>query len=198
MLSIYRLPNQLPNEKVIKIVRKDLFILFKKVMLALVLIVLPMAVLALLVTLEAEILMSEIFYPVFVLVMSAYYLFVWVFFFFTFIDYYLDVWIITNKRIIDIEQLGFFSRVISEQNISNVQDVTSETHGVIATVLRFGYLYVQTAGAKQRFIFEDIPHPDRVRDLIIKIAAKRRRKKELDEMKKKRQFEITSDKNDQS
>ncbi len=185
MLSIYRLPNQLPGERVVKIVRKDFFIIFKKIVLSFVLFIVPVIIFYFLFLIESSLLQSEIVYPVTVLMISAYYLFVWVFFFFTFIDYYLDVWIITNKRIIDIEQLGFFSRVISEQKITNVQDVTSETHGIIATVLMFGYLYVQTAGAKQRFVFEDIPHPDKVRDLIIKIATKEKRRKEEKELKQR-------------
>jgi hypothetical protein len=46
--------------------------------------------------------------PLIGLSVSAYYLFAWLFFFFSFIDYYLDVWIITSERIIDIQQNGFF------------------------------------------------------------------------------------------
>ncbi len=191
MLSIYRLPNQLPGEQVIKIVRKDFFIIFKKIVLSSILFIVPAVIFYFLFLIESSLLQSEIIYPVTVLTISAYYLFVWVFFFFTFIDYYLDVWIITNKRIIDIEQLGFFSRIISEQKITNVQDVTSETHGIISTILQFGYLYVQTAGAKQRFVFEDIPHPDKVRDLIIKIATKEKRRKEKKELSKKSRFSIS-------
>ncbi|MCK5416082.1 PH domain-containing protein [Candidatus Parcubacteria bacterium] len=188
MLSIYRLPNQLPDEKVVKIVRKDLFIIFKKTVLVLILALIPFALFFLLLFSSPDFFKGEVVYPLIVLGLSSYYLFIWVFFFFSFIDYYLDVWIVTNKRIIDIEQLGFFSRVISEQKIVNVQDVTSETHGIIATILRFGYLYVQTAGAKQRFVFEDIPHPDAVRDLIIKLATKEKRREKRNEMKNKAQF----------
>src|SRR3989344_7942839 len=38
--------------------------------------------------------------------------FIWVAFFILWTDYYLDILILTNRRIIDIEQKGFFSREI--------------------------------------------------------------------------------------
>ena len=170
MLSKYRLSNKMPGEKIVKIIRKDVFILFNKVLMLFALITLPLIFFYLFFLNSSTIYDNPIVYPLVILGTSVYYLFVWVFFFFSFIDYYLDVWIITNQRIIDIEQRGFFSRVISEQKLFRVQDVTSETHGVWSTMLKFGYVYVQTAGAKSRFVFEDVPDPNGVRDVIIKLA----------------------------
>ena len=151
MLSIYRLPNKLPGEKVIQIVRRDTFILFMKIMLFVLLLVLPLIFFWLLLSQNPDMQSSEIFYPLIVLGVSAYYLFIWLFFFFSFVDYYLDAWIITNERIIDIQQKGFFSRVIAEHKLFRIQDVTSEVHGAIPTLLKFGDVYIQTAGTKQRF-----------------------------------------------
>jgi hypothetical protein len=188
MLSKYRLPNTLPDEKVVKIIRKDVFILLNKVLLLLVLIALPLIFFYLFFLNSETLYDNPIVYPLLILGSSAYYLFVWAFFFFSFIDYYLDVWIITNQRIINIEQRGFFSRVISEQKLFRVQDVTSETHGVWSTLLRFGFVYVQTAGAKSRFIFEDVPHPNQVRDTIIKLAEFNK-KKMHEEMKMEEKME---------
>ena len=172
MLAIYNLPNQIPGEEIIKIIRKDLFVLLRSIMLFLFLFILPLLFYYLIFVGQSDILNNAIFYPMLVLGTSIYYLFIWLFLFFHFIDYYLDIWIITSERIIDIEQRGFFSRVISEQKIVNVQDVTSETHGFLQTFLRFGTLYVQSAAAKERFVFEDIPDPDGVRDLIIKLVER--------------------------
>ena len=177
MFSIYRLPNKLPQEKVIKIVRRDVFILIRKVVLFLGLVILPLTFYYLIIAPQESLMGSQVAYPLIVLGGSAYYLFVWLFFFFSFIDYYLDVWIITNERIIDIQQRGFFSRVISEHKLFRIQDVTSEVHGFFPTMLRFGDVHVQTAGAKQRFHFDEIPHPTKIRDIIIKLVQ--RKKKEM-------------------
>lgn len=188
MLSVYRLPNKMPDEVIKTVIRKDLFILFKKIVLMLFLLIIPFALFYLIISIHENILEGDVSYPLIVLSASAYYLFVWVFFFFNFVDYYLDVWVITNKRIIDIEQKGFFSRVISEQKIINVQDVTSETLGIIPTLLRYGEVHVQTAGAKARFVFEEVPNPDSVRDMIIKLAGEEKEREKKDEIKLKAKF----------
>ncbi len=176
MLSIYRLPNQLPDEKIVKVVRRDMFILFKKVMFFVLLTILPLLFFYFLIFANPQIMNGTVSYPLLVLGASAYYLSIWLFFFFSFIDYYLDVWIITNQRIIDIQQQGFFSRIIAENKLFRIQDVTSEVHGVIPTLFSYGDIYVQTAGTKERFYFHQVPDPDKIRDLIIKLVENNKRK----------------------
>lgn len=106
-------------------------------------------------------------YVIFVLIGSIYYLFTWVYFFIVWINYYFDVWIVTNERIIDIEQIALFKRVVAEQKITRVQDVTSEVIGMVPTLLDFGNIHVQTAGAEKRFIFEEVPHPNEIKRVIL-------------------------------
>ena len=169
MLS-YNLPGKLPGEQIIKIIRRDGFILAGKILLALILLGLPALVGGLILNLFPNLMEGEISYPSTVLASSGYVLFVWLFLFFSFIDYYLDVWIITSERIIDVRQEGFFSRVVSELKLFQVQDATSELKGIFQFIFRFGYVYVQTAGEMQRFVFKQIPRPEEVRDIIIKLA----------------------------
>jgi uncharacterized membrane protein YdbT with pleckstrin-like domain len=176
MLSLYRLPGNIKNEQVLKIYRRDFFVLFKKILFFLVLSTFPALLFFLMASNFNELIFSGIIsYPLFIIFTSSYYIFIWLFFFFSFIDYYLDVWIITNERIIDIQQKGFFSRIISEQRLYRIQDVTSEVHGFLPTVFRYGNVYVQTAGSKQRFFFNEIPNPENVRDTIIKLIERHKR-----------------------
>ena len=86
-------------------------------------------------------------------------------------DYYLDVWIVTNVRIIDVEQKGMFEREVSEFMLSRVQDITVEIPSFVATILHYGNLRVQTAGEKG-FVARDIPHADKVKDIITKEMRK--------------------------
>lgn len=88
-----------------------------------------------------------------------------------FVYYWLDVWILTNERVIDIEQRGLFHREISEFGVEKVQDVTVETPSFLATMLQFGTLSIHTAGDKS-FVVRDVPHADRIRELIITTARK--------------------------
>lgn len=98
-------------------------------------------------------------------------LFLWAFLFFIFIDYYLDVWVITNERIVNIEQKGLFKREISELRLEKVQDLTTEIGGIVSTLFDFGDLYVQTAGKRERFLFKSIPHPERIKDVILVLSG---------------------------
>ena len=41
------------------------------------------------------------------------------------------MWIITNDRILDIEQHGLFARTVSELRLHRVQDVTAEIKALI-------------------------------------------------------------------
>lgn len=84
-------------------------------------------------------------------------------------DHYLDMWIVTDRRIIDIEQYGLFSREVSEIPLERVQDVTIEIHGVFETFLKFGTIRIQTAGERDFFIHY-APHHERTKELILRNA----------------------------
>lgn len=90
---------------------------------------------------------------------SAFYLFALVFFLTQFVDYFLDVWMVTNERILDIQLNGLFARTVAETRLFRVQDVTSDVKGFFATMFNYGNVYVQTAGNKERFVFRNIPNP---------------------------------------
>lgn len=111
----------------------------------------------------------------FVLGASIFFLFTWLFLYQHFIDYYLDTWIVTDDRILNIEQHGLFSRTVSELRLHRVQDVTAEVKGFIRTMFDYGDVFIQTAGETQRFQFEDIPHPNAVAKMVMDLAEKERK-----------------------
>jgi uncharacterized membrane protein YdbT with pleckstrin-like domain len=117
------------------------------------------------------------------LFVSVYYLSIWIFFFSEFTDYYLDIDVVTNDRIIDIDQKGLFGRSVAELDLTRVQDVHSEVKGIIQTMLDFGTVTVQSAGEEENFRFEQVPHPHKVRQRIIELSALDRRKEARDIMK---------------
>jgi len=98
---------------------------------------------------------------------SLFAIFAWVFIFFTWIDYYFDIWVITSEKIINIEQKGLFVRSLSELKFERIQDVTVEVKGLLPTILNYGNVFIQTAGEKERFVFRQIPNPYQVKDLIM-------------------------------
>jgi len=92
----------------------------------------------------------------------------WITFMVIWTNYYLDVWLITTKRIIDIEQFSLFSRDMSEFRLDRIQDVTIEVKGILPTLLHFGDVHVQTAGADRDFIIKGVPNPYKFRDILVK------------------------------
>ena len=174
MLSTYRLPGMMSGEKVIRIVRRGKFVFFKKLVFMAGLAVIPFGFFGLVLYSYPTLFSDPVYFPLIALGASSYYLFLWLFLFFLFIDYYLNVFAITSERIIDIKQEGFFAREISEQQIEKVQDVTSHVDGVFATLFGYGDILVQTAGNEDEMIFKEISHPDEIRDMIIRLAEEKR------------------------
>jgi len=97
---------------------------------------------------------------------------VWIIFFLIWIDYYFDVWIVTNRRIINVEQKGLFSREVSELKLEKIQDISTEVLGVIPTFLNYGDVYIQTAAEQERFLFRRVPDPYRIKDIIMGLQKK--------------------------
>ena len=106
-------------------------------------------------------------YLLLVLSLAAYALIWAVLLLIAWVNFYLDVWIVTTERIINIEQVRLFDRIVSEQKLFRVQDVTTQVTGIIAGMLHFGEVSVQTAGQQERFIFEQVPHPEKVAQIIM-------------------------------
>lgn len=102
---------------------------------------------------------------------AAWFLFTWVAFFILWTNFYLDVWIITNKRIIDVEQYALFRREIIEFRIENIQDVSVNVDGFIPTMLGYGDILAETAGEQRHCTIKDAPHPEKVRNLLAKLQA---------------------------
>jgi uncharacterized membrane protein YdbT with pleckstrin-like domain len=97
---------------------------------------------------------------------------IWVVFSLILIDYYFDVWVVTTRRIINVEQKGLFSREVSELKLEKIQDISTEVMGVIPTFLNYGDVYIQTAAEQERFLFRRVPDPYRIKDIIMGLQKK--------------------------
>lgn len=99
--------------------------------------------------------------------LGVWWLILWTGAFATFTRYYLNSWILTNMRLIDIDQRRFFHREISSLVLNRVQDITVETKGVLYSLLNIGSINVQSAGTTEHFLMKGIDHPNRLRDTIL-------------------------------
>lgn len=89
----------------------------------------------------------------------------------SFTRYYLNLWVLTNHRIVEIEQRNYFSRQVSSMMISRLQDVTTDVHGIIPSLFGFGTIKAQSAGADAEFRMSGIPRPEQMRDLIMRYVS---------------------------
>ncbi len=85
-----------------------------------------------------------------------------------FTRYFLNAWVLTNQRIVDVKQRAYFNREVSSVLLSRVQDVTTNVIGLIPSLLHIGSINVQSAGAVNEFHMYGIPKPEEMRDLILK------------------------------
>jgi len=79
---------------------------------------------------------------------------------------YYDLGFVTNKRIIDVDQVSLFTQEISELPLEKVQDVTAKKQGILQTYLDYGDVIVQTASELPNFEFLQIPKPYFVAQVI--------------------------------
>jgi uncharacterized membrane protein YdbT with pleckstrin-like domain len=180
MFDCNRLPNAVPDEHTIYVLRRHPITLASLMVTFALLLGAPVAIILYFSQVRPDFLESPVAMPLLVLGGSVFFLFSWLFLFQQFLDWYLDLWIVTNRRILNIEQTGLFSRTVSELRLYRIQDVTSTVNGIVATVFDFGDLEIQTAGEKSRFDFEEIPHPTVVAKAILELSEADR-KDHLDE-----------------
>lgn len=102
------------------------------------------------------------------LMLGLWWLVMWIAAFNTFTSYYLNEWIITTHRIVEINQHGFFNREVSSLLLNRVQDVRTDVDGIFATLFHYGTLTIQSAGASNHFQMHGIPNPQEQRDLVMK------------------------------
>ncbi len=76
-------------------------------------------------------------------------------------SYYQSVFIITNQRLIDCNQVNFLSRRVQTIDLHEIQSCSGSVGAGIGAILNFGTLSINTIGDKAIHV-EDIPSPETV------------------------------------
>lgn len=113
----------------------------------------------------------------FVFFYSAWLLFNWMMLAHMVTDHHLDVWVLTDRRIISIDQRGLFNRHVGSFRLEKLQDVNIAIRGIVATFLHFGTVEAQTAsGSEEEFRAHNLPHPRELKAIILQAADQRMHK----------------------
>ncbi len=75
-----------------------------------------------------------------------------------------NVFVITNKRIFDFDQKGFFNKTVSEVDYSKILDISYTVKGVSQTILKLGTIKVKAAGAT--LVLKNISNIVKINQLI--------------------------------
>jgi len=92
---------------------------------------------------------------------------------FNFINWYFNVGIITNKRIIDIDFTNILYKEITVARLDKIQDLTVKSGGYFEAMFDFGTIFVQTAGSDANVEFNDVPYPSDVVQIVNKLLSRK-------------------------
>lgn len=174
-MHLAELIHQKSYEKVLYKIRRHPLTFIPIIALFLFLLLVPVVLYFVIASIFPDLLTGPRSYPLLVLLASVYFLSMYLLFYVRFIDYYLDLWIITNDRIVDIEQHNLFSRSVTELDLFRIQDVTADMHGFFATVFNYGNVLVKTASSNTHIIFYNVAGPNRIREHLIHLSEEDRK-----------------------
>lgn len=82
------------------------------------------------------------------------------------------LYILTNQRLIIMEQISLFRRRLNESELDKIQNVTVEVKGVMKTMLNFGDIKITTAGVDPVMSLQNVENPYGVQQTIAKYCKK--------------------------
>jgi len=158
------------QEKIITIVRRHIWIFASSAIVFFTLALLPLAVFPIL----------KVLLPIFQspltnlywMLYGIFFLFLFLRFMIDWMRYYLDFWIITDRKIIDVEFLNLFNHKIVEFPVSKIQDVTVRVDGMMPVFLNYGDVHIETASENTSLEIPQIPDPNGMKDIILNLLTK--------------------------
>lgn len=166
--------NQLPDEHIVLLLRRHFITNLGWILLTLLLLTIPFLLNPVQVFLQIDV-VSQVPVNLRIVILSFYYLIVFGYAFEQFLLWYFSINVITNKRLVDVDFLGLLYKEVNDTYLENVQDVSTVVSGGFEVSFNFGDLMVQTEGPEANIVFEKIPNPGQVQDVITGLVAEARK-----------------------
>ena len=83
------------------------------------------------------------------------------------ITWFFSVFIVTDKRLIQVTQKGFFHKSVIDMGLNQIQMVNYQVSGMQETLLGFGTIMMQTFVGD--LIIHEIPHPAKIQKRLLEI-----------------------------
>lgn len=167
-----------PGEEVLKVVRKHWFIIVAELFGTFLMLLLPFIILFVLALFPTPLEQLSVnlgdYTALITFAVAAWSVLTLMVGFATWTHYYLDLWIITDRRIILVDQVHFFNRNVSIFRLERLQDIEFYVKGIIPTLLNFGTIRAQTASAfESNFRTDGLPDPRGLQAVIQKAMDRR-------------------------
>ena len=89
-----------------------------------------------------------------------------------FLYWYFNVYIVTDKNIVDVDFHSILFKNIDVAPLRNIEDTSSSMGGILSSIFNYGNVFIQTAGAGKNIDFHSVPRPHHVADFILDEAHK--------------------------
>jgi hypothetical protein len=83
------------------------------------------------------------------------------------LNWYLNQFIFTNKRVIVKESRGVFDRLITEANLEDITDISYQVKGLWPTLFNYGDIFILTQNNDQPIVIPDIYKPGQIKDELL-------------------------------
>jgi len=155
-----------PDEKILVLTREHKIILFAKLLVWAALSAIPFIVDVILDSIYGEF-GNELVLGVWAIIKNLYFLLSLLALMMIITLYLLNIHVVTNKRIIDSDQLSLIRHHTTETHISKVQDVAANLIGLFAQIFNYGDVAIQSAGDIAKITFENVPDPKRIKRIVL-------------------------------
>lgn len=92
-----------------------------------------------------------------------------IFAFYRLVDWYFNCGIITNMRVIDIDQKGLLQRTVSEVPYYKIDDVSYNVKGLRQTMFRYGNVVVAIKGYRSSVTLRNVGKPAMIQELVLAV-----------------------------
>ncbi len=160
-----------PDEKILLKLRKHWIILVRDVGATAILGILPFMLFSIVgITISAPFDISGII-PFGAFVGALWLLLIWLTLSVVWTNYYLDLWIVTDRRIISVDQINLFNRKVTSLALDSIQEITVHTGNAFEAIFHYGTIEIETAGPDDiDSMMEGIPNPEKMRNVILEQA----------------------------
>lgn len=86
-----------------------------------------------------------------------------------FLKWYMNAFIVTSERIIDLEQKSWLNKHISEIKLKKIDNVSHHQKGVFQTLFKCGDVYVYSRGGMVGLKMQNVRKPGKIQEFLFKL-----------------------------